>query len=82
MVKELACRNGCISEEEDYDTEDWEEEDGNVFDVGPVFGFRFPISKSAYLNGTYYWGLVNWYDKDDSIDFVNRGFQFYLSFVL
>ena len=81
-VKQCALGYGCMSEKEEYDTEDWEEEDGNIIDVGPIFGFRVPISESTFLNGTYYWGLVNWHKKDDGIDFVNRGFQFYLSFVL
>ena len=80
IVKIEACDgDNCEDDSENYDVKDWDNLDNNMFDFGPVIGFRYPVSETIFLNGTYYSGLVVWNSYQDTI---NRGFQFYLSFAL
>ena len=66
----------------EYDKDDWEDElEGSMIDFGLLFGLRFPVSETIFLNGTYYLGIAQLTTNDDN-DQKNKGLQLYLSFIL
>ena len=79
-IKSEWCYYGdCESDTQDIDSDDWEDADNNILDIGLVFGGRYAINQQISIVGTYYFGLADWGEK---MEFVNRSFQVYLRYSL
>ena len=67
----------------EIDSDDWEDGGGHTLDYGVVLGAKFDVNSKLFAVGTYYFGLPEWgSDNDYGIDYKNRGFQIYLSYVI